>query len=210
MGVWSTIYNNFSISLLFAVGIFIFFIISLFFTRRRKRKFIGLGHYTLDDVSSGKVFEDLKNQPSFVIGRKKKKKKRSRKPGTSNNKSEERCREIFESLFPGYKFKSVRPSFLKNPFSKRNLELDGYNPDIKTPLGRGLAFEYDGQQHSVYNPHFHRGGVEDFKYQVAKDSWKDKQCKAKGILLIRIPYYILYPDLERYIMMQLRKNKMLN
>lgn len=120
------------------------------------------------------------------------------------NKSEERCREIFEEIFDT-RFKSVRPEWLKNPVSGKNLELDGFAPNIKTKLGKGLAFEYDGEQHSKYNKHFHRSGPSEFLYQVKRDTWKDLKCKEKGVSLIRIPHFVAYQDLERFIKQKLRK-----
>lgn len=120
------------------------------------------------------------------------------------NKHEERCREIFQKIFRA-KFKSVRPKWLKNPVTNRNLELDGFCPHIKTPIGTGLAFEYDGSQHSQYNKHFHRGGPNEFLYQVKKDEWKDIRCKEENVLLIRIPHFVAYEDLERFITNKLRK-----
>lgn len=123
------------------------------------------------------------------------------------NKMEERCRDIFQNIFKR-PFKSVRPDFLKNPVTKKNLELDGYCETIYTPLGKGIAFEYDGMQHSHYNPHFHKGGVDEFVYQTKKDSFKDQKCKEMGILLIRIPYYVVTEDLEKYIRDKLVKKGM--
>ena len=101
---------------------------------------------------------------------------------------------------PIYKteFKTVRPDWLKNPWTYQNLELDGYNPDIVTPHGKGLAFEYDGRQHTEFTPCFH-SCVGDFEYQVIKDSLKDEMCRDEGVLLIRIPHYILYWDLKPFI-----------
>lgn len=129
-------------------------------------------------------------------------KKKKRKPRF--NKSEERCREIFQDIFDT-KFKSVRPDWLKNPVTKQNLELDGFAPNIKTHIGQGLAFEYDGIQHSEYNKHFHRGGPDEFIYQTKKDSWKDLKCKERGVFLVRIPHFVAYQDLERYIKQKLRR-----
>ena len=123
----------------------------------------------------------------------KKKKKRGKL-----NKHEEECRRIFQETF-GVKFKSVRPDWLRNPVTGKNLELDGFNEGIKTHLGTGLAFEYDGKQHSEYNSHFHKGGPDEFVYQVKKDNWKDMKCKEKGIILIRIPHFVAFNDLRRYI-----------
>lgn len=134
-------------------------------------------------------------------------KKNIKKP-KKKHKHEERCREIFESIF-GTKFKSIRPGWLKNPVTNANLELDGFAPDIKTPIGRGLAFEYDGAQHSKYIPRFHNKGPEDFIYQTKKDSWKDLRCKQEGVLLVRIPHFVAYQDLERYITQKLKRMGML-
>lgn len=120
------------------------------------------------------------------------------------NKHEERCREIFEEIFDT-RFKSVRPDWLQNPVTKKNLELDGFAPNITTKLGKGLAFEYDGAQHSQYNKHFHRGGHDEFIYQTKKDSWKDMRCKQEGVLLVRIPSFVAFQDLERYIKQKLTR-----
>jgi len=118
-------------------------------------------------------------------------------------KHEERCREIFESIF-GEEFKTIRPEWLKNPVTNKNLELDGFCPRIKTPSGVGLAFEYDGKQHADYVPAFHTKGENDFLYQSKRDSYKDVRCKNKGVMLIRIPHFVAYDDLERYIKQRLR------
>ena len=122
-------------------------------------------------------------------------------------KSQEKCRDIFQGLF-GLPFISVRPPFLKNPITGKNLELDGYNPNIMTPIGKGLAFEYDGEQHSRFNPYFHRNGENEFVYQTKKDHFKDLKCKENGVLLIRIPHFVVRTDLERYIKDTLRKKGM--
>ena len=110
---------------------------------------------------------------------------------------EEKCRKIFQELFKK-EFKSVRPDWLKNPWTYQNLVLDGYNPDIVTPKGKGLAFEYDGVQHSRFTPLFH-SCVDDFEYQVMKDSLKDEMCRDEGVLLIRIPHYVCYWHLKPFI-----------
>ena len=121
------------------------------------------------------------------------------------NKHEERCREIFEEIFDE-KFKSVRPDWLKNPATGKNLELDGFCSTVRTKIGEGLAFEYDGIQHSKFNKHFHGNNPKKFIYQVKKDSWKDIQCEEKGVLLIRIPHIVAFQDLKRYIKNKLRKH----
>jgi hypothetical protein len=111
---------------------------------------------------------------------------------------EGKCREILNRIY-GVRFDSVRPSWLKNPATGKNLELDGYNDSVRTPMGMGLAFECDGEQHSRYVPYFHTQGPKEFVYQHKKDNWKDKVCREKGILLLRIPYFVVPDELETYI-----------
>nr|QBK86678.1 MAG: restriction endonuclease [Marseillevirus LCMAC103] len=129
---------------------------------------------------------------------------KKKKGGAKANKAEEKCRRIFEAIF-GRRFKSVRPAFLKSPVTGKNLELDGFCPSIKTPLGMGLAFEYDGIQHSEYRPYFHRHGPRDFIYQQKKDSFKDQKCREMGILLVRIPHFIPSTELRTYIRTKLAR-----
>ena len=175
-----------AIAAIFIAGLVIYFI---FTTKRKKYKF------NLNAMSSGINGTD-ENEYSIPIKKKKKK-----------NKHEEECRRIFESIF-GVKFKSVRPSWLRNPATGKNLELDGFNAGIRTPKGMGLAFEYDGIQHSELNSHFHKNGVDEFEYQITKDSWKNKKCKDQGVLLIRIPHFVAYHDLDRYIKNILKREGM--
>lgn len=105
-------------------------------------------------------------------------------------KYENRCREIFESLF-NRKFPKVRPKFLKRT-NGHCLELDGYNEELK------LAFEYNGNQHYKFNPRFHRT-INDLEEQIIRDNEKRQMCLANGVNLIEIPYNIKYDDLYPYI-----------
>jgi hypothetical protein len=170
-----------------AIAVLLVVLYFIFTSKRRKYKF---------DIPDGSG-----HSPSRSSKRKDKGRTRRRR---KLNKSEEECRKIFQREFKS-RFKSVRPKWLKNPVTGRNLELDGYNPKIVTPIGTGLAFEYDGQQHSKYVPHFHPGGPDEFEYQVTKDSWKDKTCKKRGVMLIRIPHFVAFPDLTRYIKAELKR-----
>jgi len=171
-----------------AILIIVVAVIYCLITRKRsKHKFRGLGE-------SGFDFQESNwNRP---LRRKKKKKKLY--------KNEEKCRDIFQRMFQR-PFPTIRPDWLKSPVTGRNLEIDGFCPDIETPIGRGLVFEYNGRQHSKYVPHFHRKGPQEFHYQCAKDDWKNAKCKEKGITLINIPHDISPHDLERHIKYKLRK-----
>lgn len=170
------------IETLFILACIVIFIYYFFFSDRKK--------FNLDRLSK---IVNYKYQEKEKIKQKKK-----------INKHEERCREIFQDIFSD-KFKSTRPKWLKNPATGQNLELDGFCPNIKTPIGQGLAFEYDGVQHSKYTKHFHKNGPDEFIYQTKKDTWKDLKCKEEGVMLIRIPHFVAFQDLERYIKQKLKR-----
>ena len=108
--------------------------------------------------------------------------------GSSSN-SERECKEIVERLFKK-KFLSVRPDWLKNPMTNRNLELDMYNEELK------LAFEYDGKQHREFSARWHNS-EDDFNDQVLRDKMKNKLCRLKGVTLIRVPDNC--GDMEKFI-----------
>ena len=52
---------------------------------------------------------------------------------------------------------------------------------------RRIAFEYDGAQHDVFVPHFHRT-TEQFQYRQLMDRLKTELCREAGVLLLRIPW----------------------
>lgn len=122
---------------------------------------------------------------------------RPQKAAPRVNKTEEMCRKIIEKIY-NRKFPSERPDFLKSPMTKKNLELDCYNRDLK------IALEYNGQQHYNYTPHFHRS-KKAFYAQVHRDDWKRKKCAEHGICLIEVPYWVIPINLEEYITNELRK-----
>ena len=184
------ILNIDSLIVICVVLVVLYFIVT---GKRKKYKFQGYSEESFD-------LDDIRKKNS-------KGKKRAPGPkvkGAKLNKHEEECRRIFQDLY-GVKFKSIRPAWLKNPVTGKNLELDGFASEILTPLGRGLAFEYDGKQHSEFNSHFHKSGPNEFIYQVKKDSWKDMRCKQNKIVLIRIPHFVAFQDLRRYITTELQR-----
>jgi hypothetical protein len=118
--------------------------------------------------------------------------------------SEDKCREIFEQIFK-CPFIKIRPSFLINTNTGRNLELDGFNKNIITPLGKGLAFEYNGEQHYSFPNAFHQN-IEEYEAQVFRDKLKKKLCRQHGIMLIEIPYTIRQQELKEFIVKKLRES----
>lgn len=187
MSTWTEWFKYYVLNIdsIIAICVFsaaIYFIIT---QKRKKCKFLGLGA--------------LNKKPTKKTAKKKKGKKKI-------NKHEEECRRIFQELY-GKQFKSVRPDWLRNPTTGKNLELDGFCSSIETPKGMGLAFEYDGEQHSKFNSHFHKKGPDEFVYQVKKDTWKDLKCRERGVALVRIPHFVAYTDLRRYIIHELERQK---
>lgn len=172
------------IILIFVTLVFIYFLIKVKLNQKRKKlKFEGVN---IDNVSFKK-----------------------RKIRSTESKGETRCRMVFQRIF-NKPFLKDRPDFLKNPLTGKNLELDGVNYTIKHPRGVGIAFEHDGEGHFHYNKYFHTD-KNDFIYQAKKDSYKDTVCKNKGILLIRIPYYVSqdYDTLFEYVIQRLKQEKIL-
>lgn len=188
------------IETLFIIGIIVLVIYIKFFRKSSKSTFLQLEEIAEQIVSGSNALRSYSTENS-------ENELRPLKPEKKVHKHEERCREIFEQIF-GVEFKSVRPEWLTNPATNKPLELDGFNTSIMTPMGRGLAFEYDGVQHSQYTPRFQPKGPIEFVYQMKKDSWKDTVCKQRRILLIRIPSFVAYNDLERYIKQTLRRKGM--
>lgn len=98
---------------------------------------------------------------------------------SNKNYYESQVRKVFEDIFK-VGFKSIRPDFLKNPNTGFNLELDGYNEQLK------IAFEYDGRTHyeewDVRNP----GRLQ---YVQKNDLLKNKLCELSNVTLFRIPYW---------------------
>lgn len=113
------------------------------------------------------------------------------------NKGEEKCREIFERLF-NKPFLTIRPDFLKNDCTDQNMEIDGYNDDLK------LGFEYQGVQHYKVTPYFHKD-IQDFNKQVYRDNLKQQLLEKNGIKVVYVPYSIEMDDIEDFIKKELKK-----
>jgi len=113
----------------------------------------------------------------------------------NTRKTEDKCREIIERIFRK-PFPSVRPSFLRNPETGKNLECDMMNGEEM------LCVERQGEQHYKKVAHFHRdddpmNGT--FAKQLQRDALKRKLLAQAGFALIEIPYTVHYDSLEEYI-----------
>jgi hypothetical protein len=107
------------------------------------------------------------------------------------SKGENECRRALESIFnrPFYK---VRPDFLKNDVTGKNLELDLYNPDLK------LSVEMNGRQHYHFTPYFHKNN-EAFLNQRYRDEMKKVKCRENGVTIIEVPYSVKLENIEQFI-----------
>jgi len=122
--------------------------------------------------------------------------KRSTFQRSFTSRGEQECKDILSKLYPQHQFQRVRPNFLKNPKTGRNLELDCYCPELK------LAVEYQGRQHYYYDSHFHKSKKE-FYEQLERDHIKQALCIQNGIRLIQVPYTV--PNIEEYLQWMLKK-----
>ena len=101
------------------------------------------------------------------------------------------CQRAMEHWY-GVPFKTIRPEWLVNPETKRRLELDCYNHDLK------IAIEYNGVQHYKW-PNQTGQSKEDFLKQVRRDQYKANVCRDKGVYLIVVPYNVKLMDIPAFI-----------
>ena len=115
----------------------------------------------------------------------------------SNIKVREKLvRRILQQMFHE-PFESARPEWLRNPRSKRLLEIDCFSEKMK------LCIEVDGIHHMRFN-HWHKSW-KDFEMLQWRDRLKDRLAKEAGYKMIRVPPMTVVPcaDLEVYLMRQL-------
>lgn len=121
----------------------------------------------------------------------------TKKPKGRFGKRERTCRNMLQFAFDK-PFPSVRPDFLENPYTGKNLELDCYCEEL------GLAVEVQGRQHYKYTKFFHKS-YKDFLRQKQRDQIKKDLCLINGIDLIEVPYWIRVHKIPSYLYIQLKK-----
>lgn len=134
--------------------------------------YVGLNKHLLFECESNHVWKatpnNIKNKNSWC-------------PQCKDLVNQERCRVIFEFLFPSTKFITCCPDFLYVEETKKTLELDGYSDELK------LAFEYQGIHHYELM-YFDNDDDTRLKHQQEKDKLKVDRCVENGIKLIVISY----------------------
>ncbi|HLD86843.1 MAG TPA: hypothetical protein VJB12_02160, partial [Candidatus Nanoarchaeia archaeon] len=93
-------------------------------------------------------------------------------PKSGVSEGERQLRDVIKELFPS-------KDILYNDYTGIGMELDIYLPEIK------LGFEYQGQQHYKYVPHFHKN-KKNFIHRKALDNKKKTLCLKNEIKLIEI------------------------
>lgn len=111
--------------------------------------------------------------------------------------SERICRIFFKILF-NKEFPIFNDLEWLGNKDGHQMHLDGYNDELK------LAFEYNGIQHYMYNKHFYKT-IGEFEKRKRDDKTKKELCYQKGIMLIIIPYYVSYDDMEEFIRNECKK-----
>jgi hypothetical protein len=113
------------------------------------------------------------------------------------SKGEKICLDTLESYYQK-KFYRVRPSFLRNPETGKNLEIDCFNAEL------GIGVEYNGKQHYHY-PSFPGDTKEKFVKRIKRDLLKLKVCKSLNVYIIVVPYNISERDIPEFIISRLPK-----
>ena len=118
-------------------------------------------------------------------------------PECSTGIYERICRLYFEKIF-NKPFLRIRPDWLKNPKTNSNLEIDGFNEELK------LGFEHHGKQHYVENSFFKNNNT------IENDKIKKVLLKKSGVRVIEIPELVSrtkIKNLKDYIYSELENLK---
>jgi len=104
------------------------------------------------------------------------------------------CKTTLETIFDA-PFPNKRYKFLENPDTGAPLELDGYNEDL------GLAFEFQGDQHSNFPNRYHKTKLDEekFREQCKRDLFKKQRCTEEKIELLFIYDDMDYQEIPQYI-----------
>lgn len=166
-----TLWNKYRLEILVLLSISFMILYYLFFSKGRK------GSYSPFFFYPG----SYRNKRKFNLPK--------------ESKGEKKCKEILERLF-SKPFNKIRPDFLKNSVTGKNLEMDCYNDDLK------LCVEYSGKQHYSYIPGIHKN-YESFMNQKYRDEIKKKLCQENGIKFIEVPYTIKEGEIEEFLKKEL-------
>lgn len=164
--------------------IIIFFIILVFwllYGGKNEYEFIGV-----KPLSMKSLFQDLPVRQTPLINsytEYQNNLSKSKPVKSKNCKGEDIVAEVLEQILSSKVERNIRPNFLRNPVTGKNLELDCYNEEYS------IAVEYNGIQHYKYPSAFHKS-EEEFYNQLKRDKLKKKLCDENGVYLIPVPYWV--------------------
>lgn len=107
-------------------------------------------------------------------------------------------RRSLEALLDDLPCPKARPSFLRNPATKRCLELDAWCEERK------VAGEFQGAQHSEYPNPVHKSRTA-FEAQVKRDALKQELCAAHAVRLILVPHTVTREEMSSHLERRLRE-----
>jgi hypothetical protein len=115
--------------------------------------------------------------------------------GEYSSKGERHMHACLRNIF-NVEFVKVRPDWLKNPETGRNLELDAFNAELM------IAAEYNGRQHYEWSSFFEKT-KEGFEKQIRRDAYKRDICMNNSIYLMTVPYTVKPKNMQRWMYNQL-------
>lgn len=113
------------------------------------------------------------------------------------NSRENVARALLEAWF-AKPFPKARPSFLRNPKTKRCLELDAWNEELN------IAVEFNGIQHAQFPNPFHTTYAQ-FSAQRTRDALKIDLCKEHNVKLVLIPHTVQRAEIESFLRTELEQ-----
>jgi len=111
--------------------------------------------------------------------------------GQKSNVQENKFRDVLEEI-TGHEFPPTWPDWLRNPKTGWEMEIDGYNEELK------LGFERSGRQHFEYVEFFHRVYA-NFESQQARDRHKARILSERGIFMLYPTYELKEEDYYNFI-----------
>jgi len=105
-------------------------------------------------------------------------------------------------MLTGKPFVKIRPPWLRNPATNRNLEIDAWNEELQ------LACEFQGYQHTVFPNCFHKSYA-DFERQQQRDKFKAQRIQSLGIHFLEVPHTVCAAEIPSFLAERLSKWNML-
>lgn len=166
------------------ITVVVIFIFWLIYGGKQEYEFIGV-----QPLSTPKLFEQppqhkyVYTPPLFQASA----------PKELSNKGEEIVADVLEEILSSPVQRNIRPDFLRNPETGKNMEIDCYNEEY------AIAVEYNGVQHYKFPSIFHKNEKE-FINQVYRDRLKWKLCNENSVYLISVPYWVdMFDNQEEHL-----------